>query len=615
SWIAFGLHWKSKSRTKKIINTTIILTLITTLLLWLDYGIMLAAFLRHDYQLLAVYGYSDNNMGFSELVMATWASRQGVMLLWGGLTSTIALFCLIYLKDSYNNIITGRTLTILLFFSALIATFSISSDPFELGFQAEDGIGLPPSLMSYWQQIHPPVAFLAYSAFVFPYASGLSMLTLNNSNVKKSEKIFWLNDFFMILGWGLTSIFMVAGSIWGYEENWAGFWAWDPVEIATLILWLVSSLYFHGKSHVSKDHPLQHTLAALGWVTVTFASFIVRGGMLEGFHNYAGLAKAIVFTLLFLGTTSGLIYALMKVQSPILPEKLINPQLHPKKVNFYTFWIMTITILGNVVGIFAQIVNVLILNQNNIPFAYYILLNGPLFVALLFTLLWSEMKTKLLTQNTKRITFILSVIIASVFMYKILHTTIIGYIITSIIGILVLSLIMISLLKLTKVRNARTVSRQLVHIAMALMIFSYFAVDPNSQRVWEALIPGRTTIVEEFDLEIVAWREVGDGYPTIKLNVSKTDNYLGQITITQGVYQGQFWVRGDWITQNIQDYYFILENMQRIEYDREAPIILQIQHKPLTNSFRLSFYYYVVITFVAAFVKIKNRPKIDTGDS
>ncbi|MFV2014124.1 MAG: cytochrome c biogenesis protein CcsA, partial [Candidatus Heimdallarchaeota archaeon] len=603
-----------RNRKNRILNVSIILTLITTILLWADYGIMLAAFLDHDYKVLAVYGFSDNSMGFSDLIMATWASRQGVMLLWGAITATISLLSLVYLRQTYDNPVTGRTLTILLFFSALIASFSISSHPFELGYSATDGVGLPPSLLSYWQQIHPPIAFLAYSAFLFPYSAGLSMLTLNNTKVRTSEKIYWMNDFFMILGWGLTSIFMVAGSIWGYEENWAGFWAWDPVEIATLILWLVSSLYFHGKLHVSKDHPLHHVLAALGWVAVTFASFIVRGGMLEGFHNYAGLAKAIVFTLLFLGTSFGLFYSIRKVQSPIIPARLMNLKIHPNKANFYAFWILVIAVVGNVVGLLVQIVNALFLHEETIPFPYYIVLNGVLFFILVFTLWVTEMRTKLFNNETKLVILGSASLIMIILLYQILHVSIVGYLLSTILGIFLLSLIIMAVMKIAKIRTGKTLSRQLVHIAMILMIFSYFTVDPNSQIVYEALIPGKITIVEEFDLNIVGWREAGDGNPIIKLNVSQTGKDLGQVILTQGEYRDQYWVRGAWITLKLQDYYFILENMNRIEYNQEAPIVIQIQHKPLTISFRLSFYLYVVITFVASIVKIKNRPKLQRED-
>ena len=123
--------------------------------------------------------------------------------------------------------------------------------------------------------IFPNLSFLSYSTFLVPYAIGVAILSNRSEKNLVSRKLYWLNDFFMLLGWVLLSLFVVAGSIWGYEENWSGFWAWDPVEIASVVMWFVVTLYFHAKNHVPENHPLRSILAAMGWVAVTFSAFMI----------------------------------------------------------------------------------------------------------------------------------------------------------------------------------------------------------------------------------------------------------------------------------------------------------------------------------------------------
>ncbi|KKK64675.1 hypothetical protein LCGC14_2981800, partial [marine sediment metagenome] len=204
---------------------------------------------------------------------------------------------------------------------------------------------------------------------------------------------------------------------------------------------------------------------------------------------------------------------------------------------------------------------------------------------------------------------ILTSIISAIVMSQILYISILGYLVTTIMGIILLSLTIMTIMKFSKLKNGKTFSRSLVHITMILMIFSYFAVDPNSHYASEVLIPGKVSIVEEFDLSIYGWREGGDEYPTIVLDVTESGKYLGQVVLRQGVYSGDVWNQADWLTKNAMDYYFKMENMEYIDYKRDSPIVLEIHHKPLTNLFRITFYMYIVVTLTAVIVRIRSRPK------
>ena len=48
------------------------------------------------------------------------------------------------------------------------------------------------------------------------------------------------------MAWTSLGVGMLLGAHWAYEEiGWGGFWAWDPVENAALIPWLVGTAFLH----------------------------------------------------------------------------------------------------------------------------------------------------------------------------------------------------------------------------------------------------------------------------------------------------------------------------------------------------------------------------------
>ncbi|KKK85062.1 hypothetical protein LCGC14_2777070, partial [marine sediment metagenome] len=200
TWISFIFHWKQKSIEKK--NVLLILFSSASFFMWASYAILLKAFIDNDYSYIIVHNFSDNSMTQTERIMAAWANRQGVMILWAALMNTITISVILYLRNEISHPIVFRSITILLFITAIIATFAASPrnpTAFEIDNSVvfNNGIGLPPSLLSFWQQLHPPIAFLAYSSFIFPYAAGLSILSKKTDEIKIIERRptnHWLNS-------------------------------------------------------------------------------------------------------------------------------------------------------------------------------------------------------------------------------------------------------------------------------------------------------------------------------------------------------------------------------------------------------------------------------------
>jgi cytochrome c-type biogenesis protein CcmF len=599
-------------------NLNLIIFTIATVFLWASFGALVKAFIDKDYSYITVYAFSDNSMTTLERIMAAWASRQGVMILWAALMNTIVLFVMIYLKQELKDPIVYRSMTILLIMTTMIAVFAASPrnpTAFETQTTPVNGLGLTPSLLSFWQVIHPPIAFLGYSAFIFPYAAGISILSLKRADVSISPKLHWLNDFLMMLGWGLTSIMIVAGSLWGYEENWTGFWAWDPVEVAALVMWAASTIYFHAKSHVPNDHPLLAFSATLGWVGVTFAAFIVRSGLLEGLHVYVESKEnqimTVVFGLMLVGTILGLFYAMAQNDRQVIPDEIFNWHRYKNKAPVLTFWSLVLLTVTNTVGLIVQLVNAVLFEQDNIPYDYYIITNGVLLVALAILFLLCEFKPSDWSDRDKYRLFGISGLISAVLLYFVLEHSPFVYILQVLLFAIFISMVVNAVKAISINKNFKKFSMQLVHISIIMLIISYTSVDQSSTVVEDTLTPGTPKEIKEFGFFLNATRILSFQSSDVKIDIIDDGEIIGSVRLTQGLYgiSEQYWQRGDWEIQLSKDYFFRFQDgTENVRFpDLERTVFIELQEKPLANMFRLSFGMLVAVTLIGLYVKLKRR--------
>jgi len=105
-----------------------------------------------------------------------------------------------------------------------------------------DGQGLNP-LLQYWTMvIHPPFLYLGYVGFVVPFAFAMGSL------ITKQPGEEWIKTTrrWTLVTWLFQSCGIVLGSAWAYAVlGWGGYWAWDPVENASLLPWITATAFLH----------------------------------------------------------------------------------------------------------------------------------------------------------------------------------------------------------------------------------------------------------------------------------------------------------------------------------------------------------------------------------
>ncbi len=164
-----------------------------------------------------------------------------------------------------------------------------------------DGTGLNALLQNYWMVIHPPVLFLGFASAAVPFAFVLAALRFRDYKGWVAPALPWTLFAVLVLGAGI-----LMGGRWAYESlSFGGFWAWDPVENASLVPWLV----LVGGAHLmvsfkATGRALRSAflLIGLGYWFVLLSTYLTRSGVLgdTSVHSFvdAGLNRHLVLFLL-----------------------------------------------------------------------------------------------------------------------------------------------------------------------------------------------------------------------------------------------------------------------------------------------------------------------------
>src|SRR3954470_2287180 len=149
-----------------------------------------------------------------------------------------------------------------------------------------DGVGLNPLLQHPSMMIHPPMLYSGYVAFTVPFALAIGALVTRRIDAD------WIRATrrFALIAWALLGFGLLLGARWSYTElGWGGYWAWDPVENAALMPWLVGTAFLHSIMVQEKRGMLKVWNACLIVATFSLAllgTFLVRSGVLQSIHAF-----------------------------------------------------------------------------------------------------------------------------------------------------------------------------------------------------------------------------------------------------------------------------------------------------------------------------------------
>lgn len=342
-------------------------------------------FMTDNFQVEYVASYSDRALPIFYKATAFWAGQKGSLLFWAWVLSFfIALVIFNNRREPddrntpYVYLVMAGTQSFFLFLLCAV------SNPFDtLNFMPRDGQGLNPMLQNPGMIFHPPTLFLGYIGFTVPFAYAIAAMITGNSDSGWIKKTRVWN----VLSWIFLSIGIILGGQWAYVElGWGGYWAWDPVENASFIPWLVSTAFIHTAIIQERRGVMKvwnMVLIQLTFILCLFGTYLVRSGVLQSVHDFGATGLGGYFLFFIIIVLVGGIYLLAESYSEFKTPGSIESYLSRESTFLFNNVILLAlafaTLLGTVFPILSEAVTG---NKLTVGQPFFNQVNTPLFLLL-----------------------------------------------------------------------------------------------------------------------------------------------------------------------------------------------------------------------------------------
>jgi cytochrome c-type biogenesis protein CcmF len=279
--------------------------------------VLLAALVRHDFSFTYVASHTSAELPLRYTVAAFWSGQEGSLLLWLLVLTGMGSVAVALNGRLTRDILPWTTpiLAALGSFFAFVLVFVAS--PFPTAAAPADGAGLNPSLQNPYMMAHPPLLYLGYIGLTIPFAFAMAALASRRTD----ERWIVATRRWTLAAWTFLGFAILLGAKWAYEEvGWGGWYAWDPVENAALMPWLVSTAFLHSVMVQEKKNMLRVWNAILvsgAFALSLFGTFLTRSGVINSIHSFTESPIGAWF-LGFIAVVVAASTALILVRLPLL---------------------------------------------------------------------------------------------------------------------------------------------------------------------------------------------------------------------------------------------------------------------------------------------------------
>lgn len=315
-----------------------------------------------------VWQHSNTTLPIRYMWACLWEGQEGSFLIWTFWHVVIALFVL-----RKNNEWTAPVMFTLMIIQTFLASMllgldlngiKVGSNPFillrnhpdfaNLPFiqmpdylsKISDGRGLNPLLQNYWMVIHPPTLFLGFALTAIPFCFAIGALVTGKITAWIKPALSWAFVAVMVLGTGI-----LMGGAWAYESlSFGGFWAWDPVENASLVPWLTMVAAAHVMLIFRKNGTSlgsSFILTIISFLLILYSTFLTRSGILgeTSVHAFTdlGMKGQLILYMLFFVVLSAVLL--------IIHRKSIKGPEDEDSLSSREFWMFIGTLILTVSAI------------------------------------------------------------------------------------------------------------------------------------------------------------------------------------------------------------------------------------------------------------------------
>jgi cytochrome c-type biogenesis protein CcmF len=288
-------------------------------------------FLTNDFSVAYIAAHSSIDLPLHFKISSIWGGQEGSLLFWSWILTVYSALVIAQNRNRHRAMMPYVTSVLMgtsLFFTAM-HLFVVN--PFKLGgiqmpngavnlFHPNDGAGLNPLLQDTLMVIHPPMLYTGMVGFAVPYAFAIAALIsrqLGDTWIRTTRR--WT-----MIAWGILAIGILLGGNWAYHElGWGGYWAWDPVENASLMPWLIGTAFLHSVMVQEKKGMLKIwnvVLIVAAYTMSIFGTMLTRSGLVESVHAFAKSNIGGYFMAFIVVTLSGALYLIIDRLPYLKPE-------------------------------------------------------------------------------------------------------------------------------------------------------------------------------------------------------------------------------------------------------------------------------------------------------
>lgn len=363
---------------------------------------VLLASSQMEYEYVA--SHTNRDLPIFYKITAFWAGQQGSLLMWTLILSAYSFAVVFRNRRKHVELMPYVVISLMLTQVFFLALNIWSANPFRelIGIYSDgtrdvfvpaDGRGLNPLLQHPAMIIHPPMLYLGYVGFAVPFAFAIAALLSG----RLDEQWIKISRRWTLFAWLFQSVGIMLGGLWAYVElGWGGYWAWDPVENASLMPWLTGTAFLHSVMIQEKRNMFKLwnvSLIIATYLLCIFGTFLTRSGVVSSVHSFAqgtiGTFFASYIVLVILASTiivlkrMPLLRSDAKLDSPVSRESsfLFN-NLILLIACFAVLWGTIFPILSEAVTGEKIVVGAPFFNKVNIPIGLILLFltgAGPLF--------------------------------------------------------------------------------------------------------------------------------------------------------------------------------------------------------------------------------------------
>ncbi|MCW5980058.1 MAG: heme lyase CcmF/NrfE family subunit [Bryobacteraceae bacterium] len=251
------------------------------------------ALMTGDFRLAYVASHTNRDMPLAYKFAAWWGGQEGSLLFWAWILSTYSAVVIYTNRTRFRDMMPYVTATLMVtqcFFLLLISSIAMPFKVLAVGREVigvPDGNGLNP-LLQYWAMaIHPPMLYLGYVGFIVPFAFAMGSL------ITRQPGDAWIHTTrrWTLITWGFQSAGILLGAGWAYAVlGWGGYWAWDPVENASLLPWITATAFLHSVMMQEKKGMMKvwnMVLITATYLLCIFGTFLTRSGVVSSVHAFA----------------------------------------------------------------------------------------------------------------------------------------------------------------------------------------------------------------------------------------------------------------------------------------------------------------------------------------